>query len=357
MRNWFLFVLWTALLFFLGLGDGHVLQHRANDLISTVFRGDMRSPDVIKAAGGFFPRKAEETLGRALTPVELEQQSSLYFHHVGATSKFTKYVSTTSDPKIAKDFATPFRSAQQGEESLGYIYRISADPKMIDVIESVGRKNMMAQYLSQAEHAVVTGVPHDQIEGWYKAKDIGEAELEKLRNGDKLESLFEKNPAFNPKYLELRGSGAQPQLAGFGKRGKGVQAKKEMPWKQFKDLKVQDQLEEFRLRVAPDLKAPEGAIQAEESAVFVEADALGARDLIGSLDVGEVREGLTSVEITTAAAEAEEIAVTAELEAAEIAEAAEAIEAAELLEAAEALAGLAEVSVLGELLPWLVILA
>lgn len=357
-RNWLFIVLWTVLLSLLGFGDGSVLHHRADDdLVSTVFRGDMRNPDQIKAAGGFFPRQAQNTLGRELTATELEQSSSLYFHHVGATAKYTKYISTTTDPKIAKQFATPFRAAQQGIKETGYIYRISADPKMVDVVKSLGSENMMPEYLEQAEQATVGGIPFDQIEGWYEANDINDAELAKLEAGEKLEDLFKLNEGFNAQYTELRSSGAQAQLAGFGKRGKSVQARKKSPWKEFKDSSVQKHLEEFRAKVAPDVKAPEAAVEAEETATFVEADALGARDLIGALDVGEVREGLNNVQIAEAGRAAEVAEVTTELEEVEIAEAAEAVEAAELLEAAEALAGLAEVSALGELLPWLVVLA
>ncbi|KAJ6786411.1 hypothetical protein PWT90_04033 [Aphanocladium album] len=358
-RNWLSIVLWTLLLSLLGFSDARTFQRRADDnAVSVVFRGDMRSPDQIRAAGGFFPRRAEEALGRELTATELEQGSSLYFHHVGATAKFTRYVSTTTDPKIARQFATPFRAAQQDAlQDAGYVYRISADPKMVDVVGSLGRDNMMPAYVTQAEQAAVGGVPFDQIEGWYAARDLTDAKLAQLASGDKLEDLLTPNGGFaDAKYTALRSSGAQPQLAGFGKRGKGVKARKTKPWSDFKDTSVQKHLDEFRVKVASDLKVPEAGAgaAAEEEATFVEADALGARDLVGALDVGEVQEGLTSVTLTEAGAAAELAAVTPELEAVEAAEAAEAIEA---LEAAEALAGLAEVSVLGDLLPWLLILA
>lgn len=354
-RNWLFIALWALFISILGFGDAHTIQRRADDeLVSVVFRGDMRNPGQIRAAGGFFPRQAKDTLGRELSASELKQAASLDAHHVGTTAKYTRYVSTTTDVKMANKFATPFRASQQGVEGTGYIYRISADPKMVDVIQSLGVNNMKPEYVEQAEQAVVGGVPFDQIEGWYKVEDISDANLERLASGDKVESLFEANDKFDAKYTPLRSSGKQPQLAGWGNGKRAKQALKEEPWSQYKGTSVQKHLDEFQARVASDLKVPEAAAAVEEPAVFVEADALGARDLIGALDTGEVPEGLTSVTLTEAGTAAEVAAITPELEAAEVAEAAEALEA---WEAAEALAGLAEVSVLGELLPWLVILA
>ena len=357
-RHWLSLVLWTAFLFLLGLGDSHVLK-RAGELPgdppSFVYRGDMRIPDEIRKAGGFFPRDPKVSLGRKLTTVEVEQSSSLYFHHGGSTSKYTKYVSTTTEPGVAQKFATPFRGAQQGVEETGYIYRISTDAKFVDVAKSLGPENMIKEFVPQAEHAAVGGIPFDQIEGWYKVADIGPEELAKLEQGEKLEHLFTANDKFDPKYTPLRGSGAQHQLAGFGKSGKGVKARTKQPWKQYKGDSVEKHLEEFRLKVAGDVKAPEGAEAAEGADVFVEADALGARDLIGALDVGEVREGLASVEITEASLEAETVEITAELEAAEVAEAAEAVEAAEILEAAELVEVGEGASVIAEVLAFLLI--
>ncbi|KAF4455118.1 Heat-labile enterotoxin IIB, A chain [Fusarium austroafricanum] len=361
-RSWITFVLWTTFLFLFGLGDSHVLQLRADDdTVSTVFRGDLRTPEQIKAAGGFFPKDAVKELGRAPTAKELDQGSSLFFHHTGHSKKYTQYVSTTTEPKIARDFSEEFLSpkkvAEGATKRFGYIYRISADPKMVDMVKSLGREHVLEEYAEQAEQAVVGGVPFDQIEGWYDAKKIGDAELAKLRSGDKVENLLTANDQFNPKYTPLRSSGAQPQLAGFGTRGKGAIARKKSPWKDFKGQSVKENLEKFRMKVAPDVKAPEGAVEAEEPAIFVKADPLGARAEVGSLDIGEVPEGLTSVKLAEAGRAAEEVEVTTELEAEEVAETAGAVEAEELLGAGEVAAGVEEVAVAEEIEIVVVLLA
>lgn len=359
VRNWLTLVLWTALLLFLGLGDSHVLQQRVDDgLASFVFRGDLRNPDEIKSAGGFFPR-AKTVEG--FTTKQLEAGSSLYQHHVGRTPAFTRYVSTTRDPLQAKKFATPFKFSQQEIQRTGYVYRISADPKMVDVVKSLGQENMIKEYVEQEEEAVVGGVPFEQVEGWYDINDFEKdgakltTQLKQLKDGDKIESIFKPNPQFNAaRYTELRGSGAQPQLAGFTDRGRKLHpASAKEPWSKFKGSKVQDLLADFKKKVGAADQAGDGAAASEEIEAFTEANPLGARDLIGRLDTGEVREGLTSVKIAEASREAEAVEATEELEAAEAAETAEAVTAAEIVETEELAVAGGEISVIGEILGFL----
>ncbi|OAQ62699.1 heat-labile enterotoxin alpha chain domain-containing protein [Pochonia chlamydosporia 170] len=357
MRNWLSFILWTTLLLFLGYGDSHVLHRRADDdLVSTVWRGDLRTPDDIRRAGGFYARVKT---GPPITARQLETGSSLFKHHGGKIPDITQFVSASTDPNEAVKFAAGFKVKQiEAGAKPGYVYRISTDPKFVDMEKSIGIENVQKGFEGQAEHLAVEGVPFDQIEGWYAAEDIlknRDEIVKQLKSGDLVESIYTRNTAFNERYLPLRGSGAQPQLASFGTRKDDIARWEKEPWKQYKGKKASTNLAEFRAKIQADAAVPQAAASFREPLGFVEADPLGARDLIARLDGGEVPEGLNSVEIAAAAAEAETLEVTAELEAAEAAEAAEAIEAAELVEAAEAaeMAALGEASVVRGVIGWI----
>lgn len=374
IHNWFSFALWTALHLLFGFGDTRTLQHRQEDLPSTVFRGDTRTPEAIRASGGFYPRDPIVSLGRELTTVEIERSASLYYHHTGMTPQYTRYVSTTPEPDVACGFARRVRPVQAGIKESGYLYRISADPKMVDVVGSLGKENMVPGYAAAVEQAAVGGIPYEQIEGWYRVDDITSNKMTALKNGERLDGdIFQLNEQYNPKYTHLRGSGRQYQLAGFPNDKKGLQLRKTEPWKRYRTKKVNEYLDEFQERVATNLKGSKqnGAAVAEaegEAAggseastaadIFVEADPLGARDLIGALDAGELGEGLMSLDVMRLAAGATalgdqggvtvEIAVEVTEERMAAMEAAEAVEAEEALAVTELAAGEA-VSVLGEI--------
>ncbi|KZZ96620.1 Heat-labile enterotoxin IIB, A chain [Moelleriella libera RCEF 2490] len=356
-KRWLLVVFSAAIFLLVRMGDEAAASFSlfsSRDGVQTVFRGDLRSPDQIKSMGGFFPPRDSDIFrrgGGALTELELERQCSLFYHHTGATARYTKYVSTTSNPRFAEQSAEFFHKTRQEQGAFGYIYRISADPKMVDVVRSLGEEHMHPEYVRQAEHAVVGGIPFRQIEGWYKIRDMGGPEIKRLRSGERLDALFHENPDFDTRYLAMRGSGAQPQLAGFGERNSlGQRARERAPWRRFRDGRVRDRLEEFRRRVvAPDVAAAQTDFVVDEMPVFVTTDALGARDLIGALDLEELEEGIT-VEFLPENTNGQQTPLVSQPTAAEVAEATQ-IEA--VLDSRTSQNQSSHVSVLGEVMPWL----
>ncbi|KAM3429612.1 hypothetical protein NHJ13734_008107 [Beauveria thailandica] len=364
MRSQFYTIVYALFLLLLGWGDGHILQRANEDSPSTVFRGDMRSPDILRTEGGSWCKGLKYT--EELTAAEQNKAYSLFFHHEGVTKDYTRYVSTTTEPRIAKDFATNINTGEYG-----YVYRISTDPKMIDVVKTLKPDNMISKYVEQSEYAVLEGVPWQQIEGWYKASALTPEHIEKLKNGEKIEELFEANPDFDSKYLAMRSSGAQHQLAGFGKRKTGIprpglpkkSLRKIPPFDKFDHDKLEPYYKKTLEEVAPDLKLPNickrggsGCVELiREEQVFVKADPLGVRDLTGRLQVGEAGEGLVNVDIIEANNVAE---ATVAMEATEATEALEGFESAEALEAGEALEALeiveleAEAAFFEEILAW-----
>lgn len=194
-----------------------------------VFRGDERPPNTVKEAGGFFAGGH----GMDLSGEEFERASSLYLHIDGTNAQITRYVSTITSPRVAFEF--PSTDVKR------YMYRISADSKMVDGPKTLG-KWIRNGYEAQKEQAVVEGLPWDQVEGWYDVSKLDAKKVERLENGEKLEELFEANPEFNPKYEPLHGSGEVPKLVGF-RSNSGAWG--EQPWKAFKDQKVSKSFDEF----------------------------------------------------------------------------------------------------------------
>ncbi|KAK2589647.1 hypothetical protein QQS21_012676 [Conoideocrella luteorostrata] len=333
-------LLWTTLLLLLvpvtGLPDatwerrgnspskgGEQVAQLDEDQPRIVWRGDTRSPEEIKRSGGFSARK-----NPVFTPEAEERAASLYWHSQGATPDTTKYVSASTDPEVAYEFSSDLYSEQK---TFGYVFRISADEKFVNVPKSLGR-HIRSGYAAQLEHASVDDIPWEQIEGWYPAEKLNKKEIAKLKKDEKLDNIFRPNPDFDEKkYGPLRGSGAQPQLGGIPKNKLDPD---EPPWSEFKDKKVSEHYKEFRNSVCKNGCSRVGragtmAEGAEEGGVFVSADYLGVGDLSGALQAGEAPEGLASYAIMEAGT-AEATAELAAAESAELAEAAAAMEAGEV---------------------------
>jgi len=102
-----------------GLPEGGVGASRADDILpDTVYRGDARAPDEIFDQG-FQPKDPSAN-------VDLEE-------YVNTTpSPDSQYVSTTSDPDVATDFAT-----QYGTQN-GNVYDIDTPPNGIDIDNRLG---------------------------------------------------------------------------------------------------------------------------------------------------------------------------------------------------------------------------
>ncbi|PHH66168.1 putative enterotoxin [Ophiocordyceps australis] len=100
----------------------------------------------------------------------------------------------------------------------GYLYKIAADWKMIDLEDSLKHRYRGAH---RKEQSAVIGIPFEQIIGWYDLRKVGPewgkntaSVTERLKKGETLDG-FVNNEHFDPRYLKTRGAGGKPQLAGF----------------------------------------------------------------------------------------------------------------------------------------------
>ncbi|EJP67352.1 uncharacterized protein BBA_03926 [Beauveria bassiana ARSEF 2860] len=176
---------------------------------------------------------------------------------------------------------------------------------MIDVVKTLKPENMIPQYVEQSEYAVLEGVPWQQIEGWYSASALTPDHIEKLKNGEKLEELFEPNPEFDPKYLNMRSSGAQHQLAGFGKRKTGI-PKPGLPKKSLRKIPPFDKFDHDKLEpyykktldeVAPDLKLPNICKRGGSGCV----ELIREEQSVDIIEANNIAEATTAMEATEAA--------------------------------------------------------
>ncbi|PHH83482.1 putative enterotoxin [Ophiocordyceps australis] len=208
-------VLWTMILFLLGSGQSSPVPDTLNRP-SIVWRGESadRAPKDIERDGGFYSR-GEKVQG--LSQTQIQDGSSLEQHIIGRTLPFTKFVSTSSEPRMALEFADEFTN---GPRSVwyGYLYKIAADWKMIDVEGSLKHRYSGPH---RKEQSVVIGIPFNQIMGWYDLKNVDiewvtktKEVMELLKRGETLAGFIE-NKHFDKRYLETRGAGEKPQLAGF----------------------------------------------------------------------------------------------------------------------------------------------
>lgn len=207
---------------------------------TVVWRGEYhRTPQEVMAAGGFYPGGTELAMsGGKLTPLQQQQGSSLYYHAQGETQEFSRFVSTSSKPDVAASMAMN----PHGLNKPSYLYMIRPDAKMIDVEATLGSR---VPFPGEAEQAFAGFVPLEQIEGWYDLRRTGfrPDTFVKLANGQKLEKHFEPNPHFNgKKYEATKGSGMQPQLAGFPDGDEFWQVD---PWAKFRDQSVVKNVDTF----------------------------------------------------------------------------------------------------------------
>ncbi|KHO01927.1 Heat-labile enterotoxin IIA, A chain [Metarhizium album ARSEF 1941] len=223
---------------------------REPGLLQSTYRGETgRTPEDVQKAGGFYSRGLQRQLaGAELTDQELRDGSSLFKHAEGYTAQYTRYVSTSADPAAALRFAVAM-----GEEAdqRGFLYKIHADGRMIDVDGSL-RRHSPYLALRQREHAAIGFIPFAQIEGWWEITvNLDEKGFDgrrflyktgkKLRQG-RLKD-FHKNLEFDEKtFARLQGHGAAPELAGFPQ---GHRAWKETTWKEFEKQPVEIKLDEL----------------------------------------------------------------------------------------------------------------
>ncbi|UNI23353.1 hypothetical protein JDV02_009179 [Purpureocillium takamizusanense] len=207
-----------------------------------VYRGEVgRSPTDVKKEGGFYSRGLQkQQAGQTFSVLEANEGSSLFRHAAGDTDQYTRYVSTSADPGVALTFALD----DDRPKDTGYVYKIHADRRMIDVNRSLGK---FSPYPAQKEHAAIGFIPFEQVVGWYPVTfeknfanpELGKKTQKEIREG-KLKS-FRRNSSFDlTKFQALTGSGAIPQLAGFSRWST---AWEDNTWRLFRDESVEKNLD------------------------------------------------------------------------------------------------------------------
>lgn len=150
---------------------------------------------------------------------------------------YTRYVSTTTEPFQAVQYS--LKKPSDG----GFVYKISADGRFVDVNASLQGYSMFS---GEIEHAAIGFIPWEQIEGYWEIKAGSDKKTiaEKIKDGT-LEG-FKENKEFNPEFKSKTGRGAVPALAGFGKDHPAYQYDY---WKKFKDIPPEDAIEEIMEKV------------------------------------------------------------------------------------------------------------
>ncbi|KID73522.1 Heat-labile enterotoxin IIB, A chain [Metarhizium brunneum] len=348
-NNWLPLALWAV---FISLCSGtgnsilHKVEHQGPHLYALqsdepliVWRGDTRSPDNVRNIHrGFSPPNEIEHL----TKQQAEDACSLYQHPYGGTRSFTKYVSSSTDPKVARLFASDF----DDPANRGYIYEIQADEKFIDVKASLGK---YGRYPEQVEQAASKPIGWDQVEGWYDLAEflphemaiLEDAASGPLKDMSQFVHRFHENPDWDlHKYYGRKGAGARPELAGFRKDSP---AWDEEPWSQYKAKPVSKAWKDYTERVcaSPVVTTSQGVgicpddVLPQVEQEFTLADPLGARDLTGQLQSADPAQYKLDVSFTKASEAGEMIEADEAAQAAEAAEMAEAVADAAAIDAIE----------------------
>ncbi|KAM0274357.1 hypothetical protein ACHAQH_007923 [Verticillium albo-atrum] len=170
------------------------------------FRGDGRTPNEIRSAGGFLSRGAVRLLG-------IVGDVSMFNHargaaNGGATSE-SGYVSTTTDRNVA------LRFVNNNAGGNGYIYEIQGTPNFVDVQETLLNYN---PYPDEFEYAALGGFGWDQVFAY-----------QEIRNGRAQPRVT--NPDFNTVFNSARATTrGEPRLAGFDA---AHPAWRQLPWSAF----------------------------------------------------------------------------------------------------------------------------
>ncbi|KAM3431280.1 hypothetical protein MY4824_007208 [Beauveria thailandica] len=172
-----------------------------------VFRGDSRSPEEIRDAGGFLPDPDAASYSQPTT-FSLD-------NHVNGRTGSTAYVSTSAEfGQAARNFAGPGN----------FVYRIHVTPNMINVNEALARSN---PYPRQEEASALGGIPWTAVEGWLLLEEDPEFETSSdylddasadrftARYAAEFADQFEPNRAYDDSGLggPARQTRADPQVA------------------------------------------------------------------------------------------------------------------------------------------------
>lgn len=182
-----------------------MLMSISSAFATTYYRGDARAPDVIKAAGGLFPKGSEEVPPPAL-------DMSLFNHVFGASYPATGYVSTSDDLPYVLNFFAPIGS---------YVYYIQGSENLIDVNTALGE--YAGSFAREREFAAIGGIPWRQIVGWRLREDTPQILGPLIRNAD-----YAGGAAFSG-----NGNSNIAEIAALTGFGRGHPAWRQYPWNQY----------------------------------------------------------------------------------------------------------------------------
>lgn len=211
-----------------------------------VYRGDKRSPEEIKANGGFLPSSE-------IKPTNENNGFGLYRHHLGGHGlvngkRVTAYVSTT------RLFGTALGYANMASKEGGWIYEIQALPYMID---SDGTLLQGRKWTKEYEFSALGGISWAQVKsaaqvpGFKTPQDYGVlswsgVDLEGFKKSMPEKQWF-NNPDYNSTFDQFKASPGQPQLAGwFDDREK---YKSQEPWSLNQTKPIEEYFMDFMNQV------------------------------------------------------------------------------------------------------------
>ncbi|KYK58851.1 hypothetical protein DCS_05869 [Drechmeria coniospora] len=204
---------WTSIGFATLPGEpisGDAVEPSSSETVRTdiVSRSDFRSPDEVKAHGGFQP---VGTLKRTPENIMAGGASASLYNHMcgGAQPKFsqpTLYVSTSRSQIAAERFL--------GTKP-GYLYRIHATANFIHQPKSLGKWLFFTDFMTledihiahEDEYSALGGIRWPQVMGYtYLAQGVKTPEAERV---------YVENKDYNPFYDQFFATEDYPKLAGF----------------------------------------------------------------------------------------------------------------------------------------------
>ncbi|RDA94581.1 putative heat-labile enterotoxin [Ophiocordyceps camponoti-saundersi (nom. inval.)] len=186
-----------------------------------VFRGDGRSPDVIRAEGGWLPYAIAERSSKAFGLLNHEKDIKF-----DKGKRDTVYVSTTTSFDVAARYAR--MNGKKRRDT--YVYYLHASPNIIDLNRSLGNET---QFWWQREYSAMGGIRWSQVVGWvhinssffdafhYSVPDCGLEDLsnnffyQHLKQGGSDAFYTASSDYCESRWMPFSAGGWEPQLAGF----------------------------------------------------------------------------------------------------------------------------------------------
>lgn len=200
-----------------------------------LYRGDLRDPEQLKAAGGFLPRSRLPSKDTSF---------GLYNHGeaVGDAGGVRETIYSSTSASFATAGAYIKTDSLYTSSVGGWIYRIRPTPNMIDLEASLGPGS---PFPHDKEFSAMGGILWEQVDGWIfvtvekdlaplppvDAMDIDVTAAEEVFNS--LSDRYITNKDYNLEFDRFKASGGRPELAGFfAAAGK---FKNQEPWSRYNE--------------------------------------------------------------------------------------------------------------------------